>query len=207
LWAEIKRDVDGVLRQGSLSIDLFAKIFKSVGITADPRVYFRYAPMHDSLWMNVWGVMYHPPFEIAGTLVHENEHRAFSVEKGVVGASYDELLRFGNIYGREGEIRAHQKELVFLKAVRDLIDRTWIIILPTNQINYDFDKTIVDREQRLEALSSSSATSNAHEYQVASTAKANEDILNIMKMLNVNLQGLDRTLRKQSEPTLWETEF
>jgi len=206
LWAEIKRDVHEILRQGSLNIDLFIKNFKSLGLTADPRVFFRFVPMHDSLWMNVWGVMYHPPFEIASTLVHEKEHRTFCSEK-VIGASYDELAKFGKLYGKESEIRAHEKEVAFLKLVRNSIDRTWIVILPTSaQIAYDFDNRITDQEKQLDALKSS-ATSSGQEYQVASTAKASQDLLKIMRFLNANLHGLNGILKTQPEPIVWETEF
>ena len=203
MWNEIKQDIDVVLRQGSLTIGDFAQNFKSLSLTADPRVFFRFSPTTDSLLMNAWAAMYHAPFEIAGTLVHENDHREFHRENGTIGASYEVIVEFQRNHSRDSEVQAFKKELGFLKLIQTRVDPVWIIPLATEQITYEINKIIADRERVLGTVSSMGPDSA--QYQHASTAESASLVVPLMKQLNVNLDGLKKITKKGLN--LWETQF
>jgi len=205
IWNEIKLDADGVLRHGSLTIDSFAKTFQMFGLTADPRVGFRFAPIQDRLWLNVWVALFYPPFQIAGSLVHEDDHRKFESENGILGASFQKVSEFFELHAKELEIRAHEKELDFLKSVRNSIDPKWTIRLnQKDQITYEIGGAIAFVERSLEKLSSMSA--NAAEYMSLATNVANAHIVKNMKILNIDLSGMGKVIKRE-EPILWETAF
>ena len=153
--------------------------------------------------MNALAAMYHPPFEIAATLIHENDHREFHRESGTIGASYEVIADFQRNHSRDSEVRAFKKELEFLRLIRTKIDPIWIIPLVTEQITYEIDKTIADRERVLSTFSSMGPDSAR--YQHASTAESGRLNSSLMKRLNVNPNGQKRTTKEGLD--IWETQF
>lgn len=203
IWGEIKTEIDIVLRAGNLSISLFEQSFHLIELTADPRIFVRFIPSKDRLWLSIWGLMFHPPFELAGMLVQENDHRKYHQESRNLLASANEIREFLKLHMKEIELRGYMAELNFLRQARPSLDPKWIIFLRETQVTYDLDEQISAKEKMVDKLSR--MDKQAVEYGEKLTDAALDDLIYLMKCLNIELNRMKEKIA--SEPALWETDF
>ena len=154
IWREIIDELGEVLRKGSLSIDHFQEEFPIVGLTFDPRFTAHFNTLHGGLVLECCYLFFHPPFELAGTLVHELEHKLFLEENNMLDSSEDELIEFKRRNMVIAETRAHKKELEFLKKIRPFVEHTWSIYfhLAKQSRKFDISKTIESKENALNRI-------------------------------------------------------
>jgi hypothetical protein len=197
-WVDIKRNVDITLQAASLSINRFAEMFPKIELTADPRIFAQFAASRDRLCLNIWATIYHPPFELAATLIHESDHRAFHVERGTLLATEAELREFALKHNREMELRAYRNELDFLNKLHGNVDPVWEIeILPGRLLlKYELDTHIASRQKMFDNISTMEAGADLYKYERQNASYT--DQIAIMEKLGIRLDPtkLGRTYRR-----------
>jgi len=160
LWSEVKHELDAILRKNSQSIDTFAKRFPQIELTVDPRIFAHFAPTRDIFAVNIYGVFFHPPYELAGTLIHEDDHKWFYEEHQMLRLTDQQYKEFHKRYGVEIELRALGKELGFIKRIKPFISSEWYVEflsqnlnLPYPRFSYKVEDYIRLKEQLVKQLS------------------------------------------------------
>jgi hypothetical protein len=189
MWSKIKNDIDTMLRAGSLDIDKFAKVFPKIDLTADPRVFALFASGTDRFALNIWAAIYHPPYELAGTLVHEADHRKYHLDNGTLHSDQEKLKEFHKEHLREMERRAYNTELAFLSKIRVSVDPLWEVEIVSGRplLTYTLNKHVSTRENMLDELlkMDSTATRYEHGRQEASYT----DQMQLMAMLGISFDA------------------
>jgi hypothetical protein len=143
--------------------------------------------------------MYHPPFELAGTLVHESDHRKYHEENGALFWNEEKLKEFAGTHNKEIELRAYQNELVFLNRARGLIDPGWEVEIVSGKLllTYELDEIISNRQKTLEGISK--LDSGATEYKHVRQDASYTDQIALMTKLGIKLDAskLGATYRRR----------
>jgi len=207
LWSEVKHEIDTILRKDSQSIDTFAKRFPQIELTVDPRIFAHFAPTRDIFAVNIYGAFFYPPYELAGTLIHEDDHKWFYEEHQMLGLTDQQYKEFHKRYGVEIELRALGKELGFIKRIKPFISSEWYVeFLPQNlnlpypRFSYKVEDYIRLKEQLVKQLSECKemAKNYDHRRQDASFA----GLTKIMEVLGILVDRafLGKTYERISVP-------
>jgi len=205
LWSEVKDEIDVVLQADSHSIEYFAKRFPEIELTIDPRIFAQFVPVRDRLTINIWGVFFWPPYELAGTLIHEEDHKCFFEEQGMLLASEEKQKEFDKQNKVELELRAFKKELRFAKRIRLFVTSEWHVdFLPQNinlphlRLSYKLDDYIRTREQSVKQFSEREGV--AIDYKHKRQDVSFERLTKIMEVLGVNIDraSLGKTYERVS---------
>lgn len=208
LWSEVKHELDAILRKDLQLIDTFAKRFPQVELTVDPRIFVQFAPVRDRLTINVLGVFFWPPYQLAGTLIHEEDHKCFFEEHNMLLEPEEKQKEFDKQYGIEMEFRAFRKELDFAKRIAPLIRPVWCFDLyPTSrtdfghwEIAYKIQNYIKSRERAVKQFSERKGF--ALGYHQKRQDESRKSITNIMEKIGVSIDvaSLGKTYERISAP-------
>jgi len=207
LWSEVKNEVDAVLRKDLQSIDKFAKRLPKIELTVDPRIFAHFVPARDALTINIWGVFFYPPYELAGALIHEEDHKCFFEERNMLFAPEEKQKEFDKQHGVEMELRAVKKELDFAKRIKPLIGLGWHvdflpqdINLPHPRFSYKLEDYIRLKERLIEQFSERRGVTIDYNRRRQEAGFAG--LANIMETLGISVDAasLGKTYERISVP-------